>query len=189
MTILSPISWIAGGLHGGFLNNHNKHSYVIASKFACGCCLQTLHTTSKSHFLLSLTSKFVYLLRKSFWLHKTRGGAGEARAPQIIGTLKISVLSTNTHSRFASIVLEVVKGPSCLERHTWQCSCVWVVSGATHKALRALEGRRVSSKIPQGSETETRELLGETEGNCIPLTKVIDLSSRQINDFWPIRTP
>ena len=67
------MSWIAGGLHGGFLNNHNKHSYVIASKFACGCCLQTLQTTSKSHFLLSLTSKFVYLFRKSFWLHKTRG--------------------------------------------------------------------------------------------------------------------
>ena len=36
----------------------------------------------------------------------------------------------------------------------------------------------------QGSETETRELLGVTEDKCFSNKGVIDLPSRQINDFF-----
>ena len=38
-------------------------------------------------------------------------------------------------------------------------------------------------KALQGSETETRELLGGTEENSVSRLAVIDLPSRQINDF------
>ena len=34
-----------------------------------------------------------------------------------------------------------------------------------------------------GAETETRQLLGGTEEKSVSLTRVIDLPSRQINDF------
>ena len=40
----------------------------------------------------------------------------------------------------------------------------------------------------QGSETETRELLGGTEESLSP-TGVIDLPSRQTNDFLPMWPP
>ena len=61
---------------------------------------------------------------------------------------KKSAYSTNAQSRFASVVVDGILGPSRLERHTWRCPCISVVPEAT-------------------SETETRELLGGTEENTV----------------------
>ena len=75
------------------------------------------------------------------------------------------MFSTNTQSRFASAVVDGVLGPLRLARHTCRCPCICVVPEATHEAkLRALEGDSVSAqKALQGSETETRELMGGTK--------------------------
>ena len=52
-----------------------------------------------------------------------------------------------------------------------QCTCFSVVLEAMHE-------------VSQGSETETRELLGVTEENSVSRLGIIDLPSRQINDFF-----
>ena len=41
----------------------------------------------------------------------------ETLPPPIVGTMKRSAFSTNAHSRFASIVLDTVKGPPHLVQH------------------------------------------------------------------------
>ena len=59
-----------------------------------------------------------------------------------------------------------VLGPPRLARHTWRCLCISVVPEATHEASQGpLKGAMSAQKAFQGSETETRELLGGTEGN------------------------
>ena len=68
--------------------------------------------------------------------------------------MKTSVVSTNTQSRFASVVLDGVLGPPRIARHTCRCPCISVVPEATHEASR-------------GSETEMRELLGGMEENSV----------------------
>ena len=45
-----------------------------------------------------------------------------------------------------------------------------------------------AQKALQGSETETRELLGGTEENSVSPRGVIDLPSRQINEFSQKKT-
>ena len=53
-----------------------------------------------------------------------------------------------------------------------------------HEASRGpLKDAVSAQKALQGSETETRELLGGTEEESFPDEGVIDLPSRQINDF------
>ena len=71
-----------------------------------------------------------------------------------MGSMKTCVLLTNPQSRFVSVVLDGVLGPSRLARHTSWFPCFSVVPEATHEASR-------------GSETETRELLGGTEENSV----------------------
>ena len=63
---------------------------------------------------------------------------------------------------------DCVLGLLCLARHTWQCPCISVVPEATHEASRGpLRGAVSAPKALQGSETETRELLGGTEENSV----------------------
>ena len=53
-----------------------------------------------------------------------------------------------------------------------------------HEASRGPEKGAVSAeKALRGSEMETRELLGGTEENSVSPMRVIDLPSRQINEF------
>ena len=93
--------------------------------------------------------------------------------------------SCDSQSRFA--VFEVVlglKGPSAayLMVSLFLCS-----SGSSARGeARTLQGGRVTAqKALQGSKAETRELLGGTKENRVSRLAVIDLPSRQINDFVP----
>ena len=53
-----------------------------------------------------------------------------------------------------------------------QCPCISEVPEATHKAGGGpLKGAVSAQKALQGSETETRELLGGTEENSVPLMR------------------
>ena len=80
-----------------------------------------------------------------------------------------SACSTNAQSRFALAVLDGLLAPPCLVRHNWRCPCISVVLQATHMASRgSLKGAVSAQKALQGSETETRELLGGTEENSVP---------------------
>ena len=63
------------------------------------------------------------------------------------------MISRNTFSRFASVdLLDGVLGPPGLA-----CPCFSVVPEATQEAS---QGPMSAQKVLQGSETETRELLG-----------------------------
>ena len=71
-----------------------------------------------------------------------------------------------THNQGTQQFFEGVLGHLCLARRTQRCPFIPDVSKARHEArLMALEGRRVSSKKPQGSETVINELLGGTKEN------------------------
>ena len=80
-------------------------------------------------------------------------------------------LSTNTQSRFASVILDSVLGPPRLAQHTLLCPCFSVVpKAASHEARGesshgTMKGVVSAQKALQESVTETRELLGGTEGN------------------------
>ena len=53
-------------------------------------------------------------------------------------------------------------------RHNWRWPCISVVPEGTHEASRgSLKGAVSAQKALQGSETETRELLGGTEENSV----------------------
>ena len=97
-----------------------------------------------------------------------------------------SAFSTNTQSRLASIVVDGVLGPLRLTRHTWWCCCISVVPEATHEASRGPEKGTVSAqKALQGSETETRELLGGTESLICPTCKsMIFFYKKETENNW-----
>ena len=77
----------------------------------------------------------------------------------------------------APLVLASFLGLPRLAWHTTQCPCFFVVPEATHKASRGpLKGTVSAQKALQGSETETRELLGGAEVNSVSRRGVIDLS-------------
>ena len=57
------------------------------------------------------------------------------------------------------------------------------------RRVRALKGAVSAQKAHQGCKTETRELLGGTEEKRTSLNRVIDLPSKQINDFIPDAPP
>ena len=79
-----------------------------------------------------------------------------------------SAFSTNTQSRFVSVVLHCVLGPLHLARHTWRCPRISVVPEATLEvSWGALKGAVSAQKAPQWSEMETRELLVGTEEKSI----------------------
>ena len=83
-----------------------------------------------------------------------------------------SAFSTNAKSRFASVVVDSVRGHPCLARQTWRCPSISVVPEATHEARRGPEKGAVSAqKALRGSETETRELLGGTEETIVSPTR------------------
>ena len=85
--------------------------------------------------------------------------------------MKISVFSTNAKSRFASVVVDGVLGPLRLARQTCRCPCISVVLEATHEASWGpLKGSVSAQKALQGSEKETRRLLGGTEDNSVSPT-------------------
>ena len=78
-----------------------------------------------------------------------------------------SAFSTNAQSRFASVV-DSVLGPPRLAWHTSDC----VVPQAMHEASQGpLKGTRSAQKALQGSETETREVLGGTDENRVSPTR------------------
>ena len=59
-----------------------------------------------------------------------------------------------------------------------------ILHSATHLAVSLyLCSSGSNARGSRGSETETRELLGGTEENSVSQTGVIDLPSRQINEF------
>ena len=76
-------------------------------------------------------------------------------------------------------------GPLCLARHTWWCCCISVVPEATHEASRGPEkGAMSAQKGLQGSETETRELLGGTEENSVsPMIMIFHKKETEKNEF------
>ena len=79
-----------------------------------------------------------------------------------------SVLSINAQSRFVSVVLDGVLGPP---RHL-MVSLYLCSSEATHEASQGpLMGAVSTQKALQGSETETRELLGIMEENSVSLMR------------------
>ena len=74
---------------------------------------------------------------------------------------------------FATVVLDSVLQPMGLARHTLQRPLFSVVPEATHEASRGpLKGAVSAQKALQGSETETRELLGGMEENSVSPTRV-----------------
>ena len=74
-----------------------------------------------------------------------------------------------THKRFVLDVLDGVPGPPRLVRHTLRvCPCFFEVPEATNKASQGpLKDTLSAQKALQGSDAETRELLGGTEENSI----------------------
>ena len=82
-------------------------------------------------------------------------------------------------------VVDGVLRPPRLAQQTCRSPCISVVPEATHEASRGPKKGAVSAqKALRGSETETRELLGVTEENSVSRLGIIDLPSRQINDFY-----
>ena len=78
--------------------------------------------------------------RRLWGLEPAAFGGGSARevereaGPPIYGTRKRSGFSTNAQSRFASVVLDGVRGPPHLECHTRRCPCISVFLEAMHEA-------------------------------------------------------
>ena len=84
-------------------------------------------------------------------------------------------------SKFASVIIDGVLGPLCLGRHKWHCPCI---SGSNARCERGLlKGAMSAQKAFQGSEMETRELLGGTAEHSFSRPGVINLLSREICDF------
>ena len=82
-------------------------------------------------------------------------------------------------SRFAPAVLDSVLGNLRLAWHTWLCPCFTVVLKATGGESRALEGQlKRPSRRRRGSCWEERKRI------AFPWRGVINLPSRQINDFF-----
>ena len=70
-----------------------------------------------------------------------------------------------------SVVVDGVLGAPRLAWHTWQCPSISVGPEAAHKACRGpLQGALSAQKALQGSEMETRELLGGTEKKSVSPT-------------------
>ena len=68
-------------------------------------------------------------------------------------------------SKFALVIIDGVLGPLCLGRHKWHCPCI---SGWKQHTMRGLlKGAMSAQKAFQGSEMETRELLGGMEENSV----------------------
>ena len=90
-------------------------------------------------------------------------------SPPIFGTSKTCALSANAQSRFALIVLDGVVGPPPLAWNTLQCPCISAVTEARHEVSPGpFKAALSAQKAFQGSETETRELLGGTMENSLP---------------------
>ena len=100
-----------------------------------------------------------------------------------IGVEKFVII--NAHNQgLLSGAFDGVLGHPRLARYTWQCLCVSVVPGATHEESRGpLKGAMSAQKALQGSETETRSCWEEQKRKLFLRQGVIDLPSRQINDF------
>ena len=90
------------------------------------------------------------------WLFTIKGRCRKVRLQQH----KIKVLRQ---------VLLTVSQDLCVERtHTWRCPFISEGPVATHEGIRwPLKGTVSAQKNLQGSETETRDLLGGTEGKKV----------------------
>ena len=97
--------------------------------------------------------------------HSGKGKQGSPPHPQLL-ELQNKWFSTNTQLMFASVVLDGVLGHLGLALHTVHFPVVWK---QCMRQVKALEGRHVSSKALQGSET--RVLPGRTEEKGISLTR------------------
>ena len=115
-----------------------------------------------------------------------QGGSRGARAPPIFGKTKTSGFSADAQSRFLSVVLGGVLGGALrLTRSMYLCS-----SGSnTRGEWGVLNGAVSVQKALQGSKTETGEFLGGTKENSVSRPRVIDLPSRQIDDFFNYLAP
>ena len=108
--------------------------------------------------------------------------AGLVTKPSSILLTWNSVFSTNAQSRFASAVFDYILWPLCVAPS--RCPCLSVVPEEMYKASWGpLKGSMSAEKALQGSEAETRELLEGTTENSVSPIGVIDLPSRQINEF------
>ena len=91
-------------------------------------------------------------------------------------------------SRFASIVLDLVLWPLGLAQPPRWCSCFPVVLEATHEVSQGpLKGTVSAQKALQGSEKETRELLGGTEETCVSSTREHWFALQANQWFFPKR--
>ena len=97
------------------------------------------------------------------------GSLRGALASQICGRVETSAFLTNTQSQFASVVPNFssaeISAPS--STHLTSLYLSGVLEAMFASRLRALEGRRVTSKCPSSvKETKTRELLeGKMRGH------------------------
>ena len=93
------------------------------------------------------------------------------------GSVNKGAFLTNAQSRFASVAFDGVLGTQHLARHTCLYPYFSVVTKVINKARRGpLNGAMSALKALQGSETETRELLG-WKRIVFPQHWVIDLST------------
>ena len=96
---------------------------------------------------------------------------------------------TNSQSRFVSVV---VLGPPCLSWHTWHCPCFSVVTQAMHNQCwrppfcELCMKAEASTLILSYSSTILVAGRNKMEQKS-PWWEVIDLPSRQINEFLPIK--
>ena len=82
------------------------------------------------------------------------------------------MFSSNTQSRFASVVLDGILEPPFIAEHTQQRPSFSAVPEAMHEASQGpLKGVVSAKKALHRSETETRELLVGTEEKSISPTK------------------
>ena len=95
------------------------------------------------------------------------GGTKKGLGPPIFGTTKTSGFSTKVCVS-CSCRCAVA---ACLALHAWWCPWFSVVPEAMHNSRGPLKSAVPAQKARQGSEMETRELLGGTEENSVSPTR------------------
>ena len=113
--------------------------------------------------------------------------SGGVQVPQFLEQQKIGVFSTNALKGLRQLFLTV-----SWDLHAWHGTpeSVLVSLQFRKQHMRRVQG---PSRVPcqlkkalQGSKTETAELLGGMEEKSISGRGLIDLSSKQFYDFFPI---
>ena len=115
-------------------------------------------------------------------LYFTTGGEKGDPGPSNSFRIEKSSFLTNAHSRFASVVLDIILRPLCLSRY--KLTMFLVLCNSRNKSQVPLKGTVSAQKAIQGSETEIRELLEGTEQKSYSLTRGYQFTSRKVNIFY-----